>query len=208
MNKMFAVRLLTTAILCSALTAAAHAGAPKTHDGFFMRLSPGIGTASTKIDVTGFQVDVSGMASDFNFAIGGMVKPNLAIHATFFGWSAGDPDGDVAIAGVGSGSGTLNGTVTMGAYGAGLTYYFMPVNMYLSGSAGFGTLQLDADNGVDGETDTGFAMDLTLGKEWWVGDSWGLGLAGGFTYHSLPEKDMDENWSGTSFTVRFSATLN
>jgi hypothetical protein len=87
-----------------------------------------------------------------------------------------------------------------------VTYYFMPVNLYLSGSAGFGSLEFDGN--ISGETDMGLALDLTVGKEWWVGDNWGLGVAGGFGYHSLPEEGLDENWSGTSFVVRFTATLN
>jgi len=48
----------------------------------------------------------------------------------------------------------------------------------------------------------------SAGKEWWVGKNWGLGVARGFGCHSLPEKNMDENWTGASFGVRFSATLN
>jgi hypothetical protein len=37
---------------------------------------------------------------------------------------------------------------------------------------------------LEGSSDTGFALDATVGKEWWVGDNWGLGFAGDFTYLS------------------------
>jgi hypothetical protein len=60
-----------------------------------------------------------------------------------------------------------------------------------------------------GGTDLGFALDLTLGKEWWVGGSWGLGVAGAFGFHSVPQsEDSDLRWEGFDLALRFSATLN
>src|SRR5262245_65282887 len=44
-------------------------------------------------------------------------------------------------------------------------------------------------------TDYGVVLDLSLGKEWWVGNSWGLGFNGGFNYHSIPDKQIDANWT-------------
>jgi hypothetical protein len=206
MLKKYPIRLIATLMLCSILAASAHAGAAKTHDGFFLRLSAGAGSAGSKIDDSLNKIDLSGTCGDVNIAIGGMVKPNLAIHGTIFGWSVSDPDADVTLSGLGSGSGTIKGTTTMSAYGAGVTYYFMPINIYASGSAGIGSLNLDGD--VNGSSKSGFAMDLTLGKEWWVADSWGLGAAGGFTYHSLPDESSSQNWTGTSIALRFTATFN
>jgi hypothetical protein len=197
--------LLLTALLPAA---AAAGGAARTHDGLFLRLSGGAGTANSSIEIEamGAKIELSGSAVDMNFAIGGMVAPNLAVHGTLWGWSMEEPDLEITIPGYGSESGRVSGTAMMTAIGAGVTYYFMPVNMYASGSVGIGTLEFTEDN--ESKTDSGPALDLTVGKEWWVGNSWGLGLAGGFSYHSLPEKDVDENWSGTSFALRFSATFN
>jgi hypothetical protein len=208
MTKRSLVFALALALLLIALlhSAAAAGGQARTHDGLFLRLSGGAGAARSSIEGTGGKIEVSGAPGEMNFAIGGMVAPNLALHGTLWGWSIQDPDAEVTLFGLGTANGTINGTVTMSAFGAGLTYYFMPVNMYASGSVGLGTLKLDGD--VEGETNVGPAMDLTLGKEWWVGNSWGLGVAGGFSYHSLPDKDVSENWSGTSFALRFSATFN
>jgi hypothetical protein len=132
-----------------------------------------------------------------------MVSPNLAIHATMWGWLVSDPD--VTVAGF-TGS-TSNVDLSMGAFGAGITYYFMPVNIYLSGSFGVASLTLDVP-GYSFETDAGFAADFTAGKEWWVGNSWGLGVAltGGF--HNIPDPSLPENLTGGRFGVRFTATLN
>jgi hypothetical protein len=72
---------------------------------------------------------------------------------------------------------------------------------------GIGSLTLEADD-EDLESDNGVVIDLTIGKEWWVGRNWGLGVAGSLGLHSIPDPDVDENWSGPSFAVRFSATMN
>jgi hypothetical protein len=191
--------LLTLCALFS--TNAIAGGQPRTHDGFFLRLSAGAGGANTSFDNPSMELDGTGSA-DLNFAIGGAIKPNLILHGTMWGWLISDPD-----ASGGLGSGTLDGDVDMTAFGGGITYYFMPVNIYLSGSAGFGTMSFDGPF-ADGETDNGFVGDLTLGKEWWVGGSWGLGFAGGLSYSSLPDGGLDGSWTGTSWAIRFSATLN
>ena len=197
--------VLSALLVCLTLaTRPALAGEPRTHDGFFLRLSAGVGSANSEIEDSGTDVEFSGGTGDGNIAIGAVVARNLAVHGTLFGWVASDPDIDVE----GLGSGETNGDLDLSGFGAGVTYYFMPVNMYLSGSLGAGQLSFDGDNGFDGESDTGIIGDITLGKEWWVGGSWGLGVAGAFGFHSIPDEGIDENWSGTSWAIRFSATLN
>ena len=68
---------------------------------------------------------------------------------------------------------------------------------------------------VVGEVHGTRAKCVDAGKEWWAGEAWGLGLAGGFTYFSAKEKDIlsgvldsNESWSGPSYALRFSATFN
>lgn len=187
----------------------ASAGQPRTHDGLLLRLSAGFGYASSSLDALYFpefdliaDFEMSGVDGDLNLAIGGVVSPNLAIHGTLWGWSITDPD--VEIAGL---SGEFDGDMSMSAIGPGITYYFMPSNLYFSGSIGPAWLTWDVQ-GDDSDSDTGVAIDLTLGKEWWVGNSWGLGVAGCFGYHSIPDGGVDESWSGASLGLRFSATLN
>jgi len=205
-------RVLFVVVVSLAFLAAAPslllAGQPRTHDRLFLRLSGGGGVAKPSIsDPTG-DLDLSGGSGDLNFALGGIVAPNLAVHATMWGWLLSDPDADLVIPGVGSGSGKISGDVDMTAYGVGLTYYFMPVNIYLSGSVGAGTIEFDSSDLGNFTTDYGVVLDLSLGKEWWVGNSWGLGFNGGFNYHSIPDKQIDANWTGTSVALRFSATFN
>lgn len=182
------------------------AGEPRTHDGFFLRLSGGVGYGSTSRTLPSgivgnpqtAELAFDGLDGDYNFAVGGMIARNLALHGTFFGWSIADPDVEVD----GTKTGSLDGNLSLSAMGGGVTYYIMPANIYFSGSLGLAWLSEEI------ETDVGFGLDATIGKEWWVGGSWGLGLAGAFGYHSVPDDLFDENWSGVSFGLRFSATLN
>jgi hypothetical protein len=178
------------------------AGERDHEDGFFLRLSGGGGGAGTSVDVLGSNFEMSGASGDINLAIGAIVAPNLALHGTVFGWLVSDPD--VKFAGA---SGSANADLGFNAIGGGLTYYFMPVNIYLSGSLGVGNLTVDSGS-VSAKSEAGLGMDFTAGKEWWVSSKWALGVAGGFNYHSIADKDLDHNWSGTSFALRFTATMN
>lgn len=180
-------------------------GQPREHDGFFMRLSLGGGSGNASVEESGVKAELKGGAADMNLAFGGMVSKNLALHGTMWGWGVQDPDVEITSLGTAA----ANGLLGMSAIGPGVTYYLMPANVYFSGSIGIGSLS--GSDELDGSTGTGFALDATVGKEWWVGDNWGLGLAGDFTYLSAKDTDFsifNESWSVTSFGLRFSATFN
>ena len=186
------------------MTAAIALGAERDHeDGFFLRLSGGFGSASTETELGSETWKMDGVGSDVNIAIGGMVRPNLALHGTLFGWMTTDPEMSI-----GSVSGTIDADIIVSAFGGGATYYFMPANAYVSASLGFGTLTFVLV-GVCIYSDYGPVVDVTVGKEWWVGDNWALGVAGGLIYHSLPDEDLlEDNWTGMSYALRFTATRN
>jgi hypothetical protein len=46
-----------------------------------------------------------------------------------------------------------------------------------------------------------------VGKEWWVGADWGIGLAGQFVYVAV-EDDVLGDVSGLALSLLFSATYN
>ena len=82
--------------------------------------------------------------------------------------------------------------------------------MYLTGSVGAGQLTLDFE-GESEDTDWGLVLEASLGKEWWVADSWGLGGTFAVSYFSMKDKSFlgaPDNWSGFGYTLRFTATLN
>lgn len=198
---LFATLIFT---LACGFQSVAQAGGPKDHSGgFFLRLSAGGGYADTKLEDETASIKISGGGADVNLAIGAVVANNLAIHATLFGWGVSDPDVELAAEGTTLDSFTASGDVLLSAIGGGLTYYIMPINIYLSGSVGVASIDFDG-----AETDSGVAMDLTIGKEWWVGNSWGLGVAGAFGYHSISDGDVDLKWEGSGVGLRFTATMN
>lgn len=208
-------------LLLSALTLVpqpTHAGGePRTHDGFFLRLASGPARFTNTLESGGDTQEFSRLGADLNIAVGGSIRPNLALHGTMFGWAAMDPELETTIGGVPF-SGTANGYVAMSAVGGGVTWYAMPANVYLSGSLGYGKFTINPDNGATRESDNGLAFELTAGKEWWVGDSWGMGVAISYIHTSLPQPRIrlsgdpndapEDNWSGDSFGVRLTATLN
>lgn len=183
---------------------------PRDHQGgFFLRMSGGIGVANTEIEdvfPTTFglfdRLRFSGTSADWNFAVGAVVTPNLVLHGTTWGWAVSDPGVEVD-----SPSYRADGTIAMNALGGGVTYYFMPGNIYLSGSVGIGGLNVDSQYGL-GHSGIGIAFDISAGKEWWLGNTWGMGVAGGFSMHSIPDEDLEEQWHGTSLAVRLSVTHN
>jgi hypothetical protein len=202
MKKSLFVKSVVCIYLVMAFSVTGLYAGPRDHDGgFFLRLSTGGGYAQSEFGDPA-AMKISGPGGDMNFAVGMGVLPNLSVHATIFGWLLSGPTVEI-----GGSVGEFPGDIMLYSLGCGVTYYIMPVNVYLSASVGAAVMSVEI-LGVTAETDIGPAFDVTLGKEWWVGGSWGLGVAGGFGYHSVPEQDVDENWSGYSLGVRFSATLN
>ncbi len=197
------------AVSTLAFSSTAHAaGRPGSHhDGFLLRLSLGGGGARTKVDNGSSSVEYSGGGVNLNVAIGGMITDNFALHLTLGGWGLSGPDVTVKAGSV-SLSGTTNSdtSLTLALLGPGITTYFGS-NFYFSGSLGMAALNATRGNKTY-KTDTGVALDLTLGKEWWASDSWGMGLAAAFGFHSVPSSDGDNNFNGESFGLRFSATYN
>lgn len=195
------VRLFSTVtVMVLVLALATPAGATEHNQGFFLRLTGGGGFASTSIsDPASIDLKLSGLGGGMTAAIGGIVSPNLALHGNVWGWFVSDPDATIN----GLDAGQLGSSLNMSAVGGGATYYFMPTNVYVTGALGVGKL---STNG--GSSDAGVVFDLALGKEWWVSPKWGLGLNAGVQYHNMPDGGVDQSWSGTTFVLSFSATLN
>lgn len=66
--------------------------------------------------------------------------------------------------------------------GGGLTYYF-PENFFASASVGASDISVSI-NGTDyvSTLDAGFAFNLSVGKEWWVGNQIGIGIEFAYTH--------------------------
>jgi len=169
------------------------------HFGFLLRPDVGAGYMSTSMGDT----TRSGVAGTFGVIVGGAVSENLILGAHLYDGVIGDPN---AISPSASGSKTQ---ATMVGVGPNLTYYFMPVNIYLSASMAFTRMNLTAGN-FSGDSAWGLGTRLSLGKEWWVSDHWGLGFAGHFSYsdNKSDTTDTAQRIKTWGVGLSFSATYN
>jgi hypothetical protein len=146
----------------------------RSHDGFFLRFLVGGGPASVEVaEVLGQTMTLSSPSGGlFHFQIGGAISENLVAFADLGGFSIVEPDVEW-----GSSTATVQeADVTTSGFGAGLSYYVMPMNLYVSGSLLMTRDRLTFQD-TSGDTEAGLGVLLVVGKEWWVGDRWGLGAA-------------------------------
>ena len=183
---------------------------PKEHDRFFLSMSLGVSHFSLNNDITNGpynNMKISGPAATFDIKIGGAIKENFILHGDIISTSSSSADVTVD----GQKIGTLSGDNSVGMImvGAGVTYYFMPVNIFISSTIGAGNFTI-ATGGNDTKTEKGFGLYLKTGKEWWVSDKWGLGVSMAFNYLKVNNEimGMTENLKGSSFGISFNSTLN
>lgn len=216
-----ALKAAATLTLLSALPAAADTPALNTatepgaeqHDGFFLRMITGPGGLGAAVATEG-QDDISfgGGGEMFELSIGAAVTENLILHADFLGAGTRSLDGqterDVEL-------NLGDHELTMGGLGGGVTYYWMPHNVYLSGSVMAMAAELTDKTGAKDRAalsvDYGALARLVVGKEWWVSDNWGLGVAlsvyGGVGVGEDDQgRDIDAGVGGGA--LAFTATFN
>lgn len=178
--------------------------------GLMLRLTAGASYARTgqKADLPGDpKYHIAGAALDSSIAAGFAFSEGFALHATGTFWRAFKPKakGDF---GPFSSSGVLEDTnLTNFGLGAGFTAWTSG-NMYVSMSvlasmlrAKYNEDKIDTDWGIGGE--------VLIGKEWWLGENVGLGVAAAGTIHYIPNKQDDVSGSlGYSVGPRLSLTFN
>lgn len=164
------------------------------HDGFYLRFHAGFGHTA----VSEGELRVAGPSGAFAFSIGGAVAEDLILFGHLTASSMQRPTfsyGDHRF--------EIDGSVEVGGIGVGLAYYFMPANLYVSGALLATRLELSDDHGTTlAESKTGGGIELAVGKEWWVSDNWGLGLAGRVMMASI------DGTRTVSPALVFSATYN
>ena len=107
--------------------------------------------------------------------------------------------------------GEADAEVTISNIGIGSTHYFMPINVYVSSSFALAKGTVESE-GEELETDNGIGINLAIGKEWWVSDNWGLGVAAQLSSTVLPDKNLrtgeELDLTTHSVGVLFSAMFN
>ncbi len=179
------------------------------HDGFFMRftLGPGFGgfNSTGHIAIPGSTAVLTephdkGMLVGGSFSLGGSIGPGLIIHGDV--WGSGH---------FGEGQEAYLQDVGFGVIGAGLTYYWMPENLYLTGSVGIASsvARIGPDlfhQDEQKEIGTGVGVAVTFGKEWWASVNWGIGVAVGGFFTYTEGDDIVMRQAGVK--LLFSATFN
>jgi hypothetical protein len=172
------------------------------HLGAFIRPDLGLGYLITSASQGGVDANLRGLAGTFGFAAGGALSEDsiLAFHV----WDA--VVSDPTYSGGGS-SGTTSGTLALYGFGPEYTMYSKE-NYYFSISPSLTRMSASSSSGSSA-TNWGLGLRAAVGREWWTGDHWGLGV-GGHLSMSL-NQDSGSNgpiWTTWAFTVAFSATYN
>jgi len=111
---------------------------------------------------------------------------------------------------------TTTGTSRLGLVrmGAGVTYYFMPVNIFGAVDFSGGKNQVES-GGITANSDWGYIINLSAGKEWWVAREWGVGAMLYFYAGSINDVTVNTltgpvtpTISNTGFGIAFTATFN
>jgi hypothetical protein len=173
---------------------------PRSSDrhGFFFRGTLGLGGGS----IGNSDAKFTGGGGLSSLAIGGSVAPNFALGAESFAVVLSEPKLTSNGVEYSTRSGTAVNTAGLGLMG---TYYFVPSNVYLSGTLGFARTTVEAPNTSTTRTDNGLGGNVKVGKEWAVSQDWTLGVAGHVIFATVTDA-ADKAVSTTAFGVAFSAT--
>lgn len=177
------------------------------HDGFYLRLTTGVGSTTSIEETEVGELSFSGMSGNTTLGIGYAVVENLIINLDIFASSVADPTVEID----GKDVGAVDAEVTITNIGVGATYYIMPANVYLTGSIALATGSVGSGR-VKVESETGYGINVAIGKEWWVSDNWGIGVAGQLFHTVLPDENLITgevfDLKTTSIGILFSATFN
>ena len=186
------------------------------HDGLMLRLAIGFGGgwARREVNLDTFELlggdgttKLSGGGVTLSADLGGAVVENLIIHGRLALFGLGDPK--ITRHDVRLGSDDKNGVGSVLVAPA-ITYYIMPINLYLTGAIGLAatSAMIVQEDDQDSHGAWGFGLNFDVGKEWWVNDDWGLGAAARFWYANGKNTidHIDTKYSLTAMGVLFTAT--
>lgn len=139
------------------------------HRGLLLRATTGYGFGA--LSAPDAEVREGSLAIGLGLDIGSAVIENLIVRGRARGMVSYFSDNAF-------GSSVL---YSFGTLGAGVDYYIMPINIYVGGTVSVaGVTRTDEDH--VNRSKAGLGLDFDVGKEWWVGRRWGIGLALRVTY--------------------------
>jgi hypothetical protein len=205
--------LLALTVLCVSICLMGQSDQERGHSpgsGLFLSMSVGPSYMSINDDITGASVDnmtFKGIGIAFDAQFGAVLKENLIAHGDIIFISSVSVDLTID----GEAAATIEGenSISMTMFGAGITHYIMPQNIFLSGTIGVGGFSIStADETAN--TQKGFGLFFKAGKEWYVTKNWDLGFNISVNYTNV-NNEVDpivEKLTGFSVGVGFNATFN
>lgn len=172
----------------------------RQHDGFFAQIQAG--PAYLDLNIPDLDVATHGMGFGLNIAIGGSPSKNFVIFGEMIVQSVSSPK--IEIEGTEYDS-VDSAALSFTSIGPGVAYYFGESSFFLSGAIGLADATFETAEASAGADGIGFR--LGAGKEWWVGDQWGIGLGANFFYASLSDEGSTDV-RATSFALNLSATYH
>ncbi len=165
------------------------------HRGFHLSLTAGSGylTASKPIGSDSFSVD--SFAGHAGLKIGAAIRPDVILFGAFDGFIGFSPVGKLQQSGIQDAVSFSELSHNILTAGAGLKLY-SEENYFFSASLGFATGTLGySNNGVStsGNSGYGVAVQLSLGREWWIAQRLGIGIALTGHYSNLPGNSVSVN---------------
>ena len=173
-----------------------------------LRFTLGFGPSGARTGAGADRAKLGGTAAYFSIDLGGAVSNHVVVHGRLSRFGMSDPSLTEGDRDLGEISGS---TFSMSILGIGVTYYFMPINLYLTGALGMSTAQADGRLEISGDLGSGPGAEFDVGKEWWVGDEWGLGVALRASLLSVPQTTAlgsSNDWLGWGMGLLFSVTYN
>jgi hypothetical protein len=174
--------------------------APHEHRGMHLRALIGPGYTSASTTLVGQDVKVASPGLGLYGAVGGAVADNVVLSLEGI-WSI--PFSSTVTANSVEGMGPSINNMLLGV-GVSITYYVMPMDLFLSAGIDAAFMKVWNDYGAGGSTNLGPFGSFALGKEWWVSDSVGMGVAAHFLVGST--SDAAASWSTWGMTIGLSVT--
>jgi hypothetical protein len=175
------------------------------HLGFFLRMELGADYFHTAAPVAGGgSLSVEGPGVSFGLLLGGAVTEDWILAGDVWAYSALSLIGSNA----GRSSSANSSTVQLMGVGLNVTHYFMPANVYVSFSPSAVLLSGNDGHGSYSQTLLGFGGRASIGKEWWVSDHWGFGVALELAGGVNKDQGGVPTWSTVSGGLAFTATYN
>jgi hypothetical protein len=178
----------------------------KRHDNVFFRIVLAKGLASMSADVGHVQTKITSQPLEYRAAAGYALTENIILFGELVSLDTNSSTATIR----GIAPNRFDGHLSLTGFGAGATYYWMPLNLYVS--AALAAVATTTD-GTLGSTDRGPALDLAFGKEWWVSNTIGVGVSAQLLLARMSEKSTTVQgdkpaWTSTGASLGLSATFN